>query len=90
LTRVEHGIKYLKPIRKINQHNFARFGTFPTGSVQANGSDHVDPTALDEISIGNEFEEIDGFRCDRRSDVELGYETSDNMLACSGISSCCL
>jgi hypothetical protein len=58
--RVIKGLDYLEFFGEINEHNVARFHLTASG-IQANGSDHIDSTALNEVGAGSEFEDLKAF-----------------------------
>jgi hypothetical protein len=50
-------IIYLTFVGKINQHYFARL-LFSASTVQADSSNHVHPTTLDEVIHSSNFEDL--------------------------------
>jgi hypothetical protein len=50
-------MNYLEPVREINEHNSAR-AVLAASAIQANCSNHIDPTALDEIGTGSKFKDL--------------------------------
>jgi hypothetical protein len=51
-------ITYLESVGKINEHNSAR-RLLASSGIEADSSDHVHATALDEVVVCSKFEYLD-------------------------------
>lgn len=61
---------YLEPVSKINKHNSAR-RLLASSRVEANSRDHVHATALNEVVICSEFEDLDSAQDSRLGNSKL-------------------
>ena len=61
---------YLEFVGEIDQHDSAR-RLFARSRVEADGSDHVHATALDEVVICSKFEDLDSAHDSRFGDSQL-------------------